>query len=113
MDGVMKKTRMPKVAGILDIVVGSLILSILFLFAIVPMIIEPVQAGIFHFNLSSSFIVVPAIIIAVLAIIGGIFAIQRRKWRGALAGSIAAAISPIPLGIAAIVLLILSKKEFK
>ena len=113
MDDSVKKPKMPKVAGILDIVIGSLILSILSIFAIVPMIIDPVQAGIFPFDLSSSFIVVPAIIIASLAIIGGVFAIQRRKWRWALAGSIAAAISPIPLGIAAIVLLVLYKKEFK
>jgi len=113
MDCHVKKTRRPTVAGVLDIVMGSLILIILFIFAIGPMIIGPVQKGIFPFNLSLSYIIVPAIIIASLAIIGGIFAIQRRKWRWALAGSIAAAISPIPLGIAAIILLAVSKNEFK
>lgn len=114
MDGAIKKTRKPTVAGILDIIIGCLILGILFIFSIGPMIIEPVQAGLFPFNLSLSFfIVVPAIIIASLAIISGIFAIQRRKWRWALAGSIAAAIGPTPLGIAAIVLVALSKNEFK
>ena len=113
MDCPAKKTRKPTIAGILDIVMGSIILIILSIFAIVPLIIEPVQEGLFPFNLSLSYIIVPAIIIALLAIIGGIFAIQRRKWRWALAGSIAAAISPIPLGIAAIILLVLSKNEFK
>ena len=113
MDCPVKKTRRPTVAGILDIVMGSLILIILSIFAIGPMIIEPIQEGIFPFNLSLSYIVVPAIIIASLAIIGGIFAVQRKKWGWALAGSIAAAISPIPLGIAAIILLAVSKNEFK
>jgi hypothetical protein len=47
-----------------------------------------------------------------LAIAGGIFAIQRKRWGWALAGSIAAAINPLPLGIVAIVLVILSKNEF-
>jgi len=113
MDGAVKKNRMPTIAGILDIVIGSLILSVLFLFGFDPTIIEPVEAGIFHFNLSLAFMIVPAITISALAIVGGIFAIQRRKWRWTLAGSIAAAIFPIPLGIAAIVLVVLSKNEFK
>jgi len=113
MDVVVKKTWMPIIAGILDIVTGSLILSILFLFAIGPMIIEPVRVGTFHFDLSLLFMVIPAMTIVVLAIVCGIFAIQRRKWGWALAGSIAAAIVPFPLGIVAIILLVLSKNEFK
>ena len=113
MDYPIKKTWRPKVAGILDIVMGTLILIILSIFAVVPMIVEPVQTGVFLFDLSLSYIIVPAAIIASLAIIGGVFAIQRSKWRWALAGSIAAAISPIPLGIAAIILIVLSKNEFK
>ena len=113
MDGAVKKTWMPAVASILDILCAIFILSILFLFAIGEMIIEPVKAGTFHFDLSLLFMVMPAITIAALAIVGGIFAIQRRRWRWSLAGSIAAAMLPIPLGIAAIVLLVLSKNEFK
>ena len=104
---------MPTVAGILGIVTGSIILSILFLFGIGPMIIETVKAEAFNFDLSLLFIVMPAIIISSLDIIGGTFAIRRRRWRWALAGSISSAIGPTPLGIAAIVLLILSRNEFK
>ena len=47
MDCPVKKTRRPTVAGVLDIVMGSLILIILFIFAIGPMIIDPVQKGLF------------------------------------------------------------------
>jgi len=54
----------------------------------------------------------PAVIIAVLAIIGGIFALQRKHWKWVLAGSIAAALSLILLGIPAIVLISISKNEF-
>lgn len=73
----------------------------------------------------------PIIIYAILAIIGGMYAWERRKWPIALAGSISAFITLFPIiitmfssrtdwfwilaliGIAAIVLTILSRKEFK
>ena len=113
MDAAVKKTWMPTVAGILDIVAGGLSLSVLFLFAIGPMIIMPLNAGTFSLNLSLFFMVIPGLAIEALAIVGGVFAIQRRKWRWALAGSIAAAMIPPPLGIAAIICIVLSKNEFK
>ncbi|MFC2010738.1 hypothetical protein ACFLUR_00390 [Chloroflexota bacterium] len=113
MEVVIRRTWMPIIAGILDIVTGSLVLSVLFIFAIGPMIIGPVMEGTFHFDLSLLFMVIPALTIEAIAICGGICAIKRRKWRWAIAGSIAAAIGPLFLGIAAIVLIILSKNEFK
>src|SRR4030042_3351625 len=113
MDGAVKKIWMPTVGGIFDIAIGSLILSVLFLFVIGSIIIRLAESGIFDFNLSLLFMVMPAITIGTLAIVGGVFAIQRRKWGWALAGSIAAALVPILLGIVAIILLVLSKNEFK
>jgi hypothetical protein len=113
MDGAIKKTWKPTVAGILGKLTGSIILSVLFIFGIGPMIIEPVGVGIFDFNSSLLFLIMPGIIISSLDIIGGIFAVRRRRWRWALAGSVSSAIGPTPLGIAAIVLLILSKNEFR
>jgi len=113
MDAAAKKTWMPTVAGILDIVAGGLSLSVLLLFVIGPMILVPLKAGIFPFNLSLLLMVIPGIAIEALAIVGGVFAIQRRNWGWALAGSIAAAVIPAPLGITAIVLIVLSKNEFK
>src|SRR4030042_7077510 len=89
MDVAIKKIWMPAVAGIMDIVTGSLILVILLLFVIGSLIIRLAESGIFDFNLSLLFMVMPAITIGTLAIIGGVFAIQRRKWGWALAGSIA------------------------
>ena len=56
---------------------------------------------------------IPSLIIALLALVGGIFALQRKRWAWALASSIAAALSLILLGIPAIVLIALSKDEFE
>jgi uncharacterized membrane protein YedE/YeeE len=53
-------------------------------------------------------------ITAALALIGGIFALQRKRWGWALAGSIAAIPgSWWPLGVAATVFTAISKDEFK
>jgi hypothetical protein len=53
------------------------------------------------------------IILAILSLVGGIFALQRKMWGLALAGSIGAFLTAIILGIPAIILIALSKKEFK
>ena len=55
---------------------------------------------------------IPAVVIALLAIVGGILAILRKRWRWSLTGSIAAVLSLIILGIPAVVLIALSKDEF-
>jgi len=56
----------------------------------------------------------PALILGVLAILGGIFAIQRRRWGLSLAGGICALLIPPPfiLGILATVFIALSREEF-
>ena len=113
MDVAIKKTWMPAVAGIMDIVTGSLVMIILLLFVIGSLIIRQAESGIFDFNLSLALMVIPALIIGALAIVGGVFALQRKNWGWALAGSIAAALVPIALGIVAIILLVLSRNEFK
>jgi hypothetical protein len=55
----------------------------------------------------------PFAIVGILAIVGGIYALRRKIWGLALAGSIAAFFPSWLLGIAAIVLTALSKKEFE
>ena len=55
---------------------------------------------------------IPSLLIAVLALVGGIFAVQRKRWGWALAGSIAAIFSFILLGIPAVILIAISKNEF-
>jgi len=66
-------------------------------------------------------VVTSMIIIGVVAIIGGVFSLKRRRWGLALAGSICAFFSfffipvllNVPLAIAAIVLVVMGKSEFQ
>ena len=53
------------------------------------------------------------LIVSILAIVGGIYALRRKNWGMALTGSIAALVCMAPLGIAAIVLVALSKEDFE
>ena len=61
------------------------------------------------------------IVSAIVAIVGGVYALERKIWGLALAGCICALFSPIlipvllnvPLGIAAIVLVVLGRGEFE
>jgi len=106
----VKKTSLPLIAGILNITIGVIILIMLLIFAIIPAFL-PVNIG--HVEAGMLlFLILPGFIIGVLALAGGIFAIRRKRWGWALAGSIATAINPLPLGIIAVILVVLSKKEF-
>ena len=123
----MEKTWKPVAAGILDIVAGAF--SILgFLGVIIGiMVFIPFSVAfgpgpvpeygswlIPGFVESILWIVaVFLLIVGVLPLIGGIYALQRKKWGLALAGSIAAILGSTPLGIAAIVFLSISKDEFE
>jgi len=118
----METTWMPKVAGILDIVAGSLGLFFSLMMALwfaafsffLPM-------GTAEFNdvpmsFMAIFMIPWAIFMfaaGILAIVGGIYTLRRKKWGLALAGSIAAFFGSAPLGVAAIIFTALSKNEFE
>lgn len=51
--------------------------------------------------------------VGVVALIGGIYTLKRRVWGFALAGAILATICSTPLGVLAIILVSLGKKEFR
>jgi len=55
---------------------------------------------------------VKCLLIGALGVVGGIFAIQRKRWGWALAGAIAGSISFYPLGIGAVVLVAMGRSEF-
>jgi hypothetical protein len=57
----------------------------------------------------------PLLIMGVVAIIGGIYSIQRRHWGLALAGAICATLTPMSLvlGVPAIVFIGLARDEFE
>jgi hypothetical protein len=56
----------------------------------------------------------PLVILAIIAIIGGIFALRRRIWGLALFGAICAIFSPLTwfLGVLAIIFVAIGKSEF-
>lgn len=119
----MKRTWKTKTAGILVIVAGAIGVTEWVAVALL---------GIFEWGwlamgglLGPGGIVeaVAAIVITIgiVAIVSGIFALKRKRWRLALAGSICAIFSlsiipvllNVPLAIAAIVLVVLGKREFE
>lgn len=129
----MERTWKPTAAGILCIIAGSLslvflILSTLYLWVADFIFIwgaNPGQESGVDAFLAGWWRV--GIIAFILAIVGGIYALRRRKWGLALAGSIAvivfggygilAPLVPgvlfIGLGILAIIFISLGKREFK
>jgi hypothetical protein len=141
----IKKTWKPIIAGIIDIIGGAYFgfLSLKFIF---PFFTGPITSG--HSDPETDwfllpikilglalFIIIPAIllfVVASLALTGGTFAIKRKAWILALAGSIVLTLSTflapllqfminqwrvwimvILLGPTAIILTALSKKEFE
>ena len=55
----------------------------------------------------------PLLILGILALIGGIYALRRKIWGLALAGSIATVVFAPLLGILAIIFIALAEKEFE
>jgi hypothetical protein len=110
-----EKTWMPLTAGILTIVAAAIKL----ITAIGAAIGLAVYATGSHYSIGISEtailigVMVPFLILGVVALIGGIYAIRRKKWGMALAGSIAAFLPSGILGIVAIILVSISKNEFK
>ena len=114
----MEKARMPFAAGFIIVVAGILgLFRYLVMFAVAKLVL-PVLEG---FSSVVPYIVVnvavPALIVgivfALLAIAAGMYTLLNRKiWGLALIGSIAAVFCSVPLGIAAVVLVAISRKQF-
>jgi len=115
----MKKTPMPVVAGILNMVSG-----VLSLIAFVGLLIASIAVGwtavdvtgwIPGMDLALSVLVILTVVslaTGVLALVGGVYAVQRKQWGWALAGSICALVPSFVLGLVAIILTALSRDEF-
>jgi len=104
----MEKTWKPTTAGILAIIAGALQV-------IVGIVIAAVGSIGWFFGMPwFSAIGAPLIILGVIAVIGGTYALRRRIWGLALAGSICALLGPWAiLGILAIIFVSLGKSEFE
>jgi hypothetical protein len=121
----MEKTWKPTVAGILNIVAG-----VFGLFGVFGVIIAIIAVGSASYvaaaipfldpSMAPSFVQTVLIIVAVILIIltvlpliGGIYAIQRKKLGLALTGSVFAIFGSVFFGIAATILLALARDEFE
>ena len=99
----MARTRKPTTAGILDIISAVFILGQGF-------------GCLLQWHIAGAPIIFAVCVIAgILAIAGGIYALRRKRWGLALAGSICALPSLYTwfLGIIAIILTVRSKREFE
>ncbi|MGA9049269.1 MAG: hypothetical protein WB588_09780 [Dehalococcoidia bacterium] len=109
----MEKSWKTLTAGILDIVSGVGMMFVCFWLVVVGSIAGIVPKapqwlpGVL-FALAILFIVV-----AIVAVVGGILAIRRKAWGMALTGSIAAFFCCFIFGVVAIVLTALAHNEFK
>ena len=120
----MQKTWKPTTAGILNIVTGAIsalgalaiIIALLAIGNINIMRFLPPEDAPFIAPLVGTILIVVlimSIVEAVFPIIGGVFALQRRKWEWALAGSIIAILGTLPLGVVSTILVVIAKDEFE
>jgi hypothetical protein len=115
-DKQMDKTWKPIAAGILQIIAGGLNLIGVLLTGIIILLGKP---GLSSISMWPNILLVPIILIVsiwgILAIIGGIYALHRKRWGLALVGSIVSFLNPWTweLGVPAIILITISKNEFE
>jgi hypothetical protein len=107
------RTAKPIVAGVFDIIIGSLCLLAVVILGIVGLVFTPALPDV-PVNLGFIFwlAVVPLTAIGVISIIGGIYSLQRKMWGWALAGSITTFLASNVLGIFSIILTAISRNEF-
>ena len=113
-------TWMPKTAGILNIVAGAFGLIGLLVAGLAIMFFTASRVSDSSVPIGTAEILtiiwslaIPMILIDILAIIGGVYALKKRIWGLALAGSIAALLSSLLLGIASIIFTIMGKDQFE
>jgi hypothetical protein len=114
---------MPTAGGVLSIVAGSLgLVGSIFLAVFSNIIGSAVLHDFFpssvwqHWGwplVVAGIFSLVSIVIDILAIVGGIFAIQRKHWSWALAGGICAIIASRIIGIVGLVFIAISRKEFE
>jgi hypothetical protein len=123
----MEKPWMPVVAGLLDIVSGAfgiIVGTFLSLRMFAARAIQQGAAGFgpragnfsamphFFFPGMSAGLGIALIIIGVLAIIGGVYALRQKVWGMALAGSIASVITGCLMGVLALIFTVLGRPDF-
>lgn len=117
----MDRSWMPTVAGIVNIICGCFALLGFLVLAVAGLAfvsIPDIQADFDDFplvfvQLAFTIGAVCSLIAAFVALWGGVSALQRRRWGWILAGSISAILICAPLGLASIILVVLSENELR
>ncbi|RPJ61793.1 MAG: hypothetical protein EHM12_05035 [Dehalococcoidia bacterium] len=109
----MERPWRPLTAGILNMVAGVGVLFVCFwlvlaggITSVVGNVPQWVPALLFG-------LAIPFALLAILSVVGGIFAVQRKAWGFSLAGSIAAFFCCFVLGVISLILIAISRSEFK
>ncbi|MFC1980598.1 hypothetical protein ACFLVS_07185 [Chloroflexota bacterium] len=127
METTVQKTWKPIVAGILNIVGGALrilgsiavLLGIMFFIPVATSVgpgpIPEMERWLIPGVLQTILVITTVflLIAGIIPIIGGIYALQRKKWGLALAGSIVAIFGSSIMGILATIFIAMSKDEFE
>jgi hypothetical protein len=109
----MINTWKPVVAGILEIIAGGAALIVAFGLFIAGAVVGFITQMPLWLNTLIPIVAWPLIILGILGLTGGIYTLLRRAWGMALTGAVASLISSPLLGVVALVLVIISRKEFK
>jgi hypothetical protein len=124
METTVQETWKPTTAGILNIIAGAinalaamgLLIAIIAVGNVNIMRFLPPEEAPFIMPILTPLLIallVLTVIEAVFPIIGGIFALQRRRWGWALAGSVIAILRILPLGILSTIFVAMAKDEFE
>jgi hypothetical protein len=114
---------MPVVGGILNIisgVIGLIATAILVAFSVTlgAGIARDVLSSLGFLNIGIPLtiiwlVAIPMLIISIVAIISGVYAVNKKNWGLALAGAICSIVPSQVIGVIAVILIVMSKKEFK
>ena len=101
----MERTRKPTAAGILCIIAGAVF--------VVPGTVFARSSDPITFFTAPSYMVLIAIVIApvIMPIVGGIYALRRRRWGLVVAGSISTLLSAVILGIYGIIIILFGSMD--
>ena len=106
-----KKRAFSDAIGMLDFADGGL--KCFFALVVAYGIINQLSEHDYEFLAGALFLMAVAAILGILAIVGGICALRRKRWGWALAGAVGGVLPFFPLGIASTILTIMARDEFE
>ena len=106
-----KKRSFGDAIGMLDFADGGL--KCFFALVVAYGIINQLSEHDYEFLAGALFLMAVAAILGILAMVGGICALRRKRWGWALAGAVGGVLPFFPLGIASTILTIMAREEFE